>query len=348
MKRTTQAAFTLVELLTVIFIIALLSGILIPAISGARTQAKKAATSVLFSNIEKGCEAFNTEFGAYPQSRGLNPFEQGNNVMLNGAQWLTLQLIGLDGRGYVKPELRNDKPVNANTGGDGKIDFNDWRDWYEPAWRTGQPPVRSYPRSGPFMTADSKQYVSPVDYAKVNSEAKRASDGNNGGMSLGNNERVPFFVDAFGFPVLYYAANAQVRNVNADNTVTEQPYTTGRQGGVKVGTYDQADNYSFTGSDALNGEFVPNGGSVGMDLGAGVDSATSRLHRLYELGWPPENRALAANEQPINRVKDRTFARFTLDAASMRPKNRDRFILISPGPDRRYGTNDDIRNFQPN
>jgi hypothetical protein len=30
------------------------------------------------------------------------------------------------------------------------------------------------------------------------------------------------------------------------------------------------------------------------------------------------------------------------------PKNRDSYLLISPGPDAKYGTADDVTNFQKN
>ncbi len=72
-----ESAFTLVELLTVIAIIALLSAILIPTAAGARTAAAKARTRLQFSQWAIAIEAFRQEYGCYPAFAG--------NGKVNGA-----------------------------------------------------------------------------------------------------------------------------------------------------------------------------------------------------------------------------------------------------------------------
>jgi len=59
-----KAAFSLIELLTVVFIISLLIGILIPSINAARTQAKKLTTRKTIDTIAVGLELFKNDSGA--------------------------------------------------------------------------------------------------------------------------------------------------------------------------------------------------------------------------------------------------------------------------------------------
>ncbi len=64
--RPRSSAFTLVELLTVIAIIAILMGLLFPAISGAKDQARKAEAKTACMNILAAVRAYNTEYGRFP------------------------------------------------------------------------------------------------------------------------------------------------------------------------------------------------------------------------------------------------------------------------------------------
>ena len=59
-------AFTLIELLTVIAIIAILAGILIPTVGAVRVAANKSKTKVQFSQWAVSMQLFKTEYGYYP------------------------------------------------------------------------------------------------------------------------------------------------------------------------------------------------------------------------------------------------------------------------------------------
>ena len=59
-------AFTLVELLTVIAIIAILMGLLFPAIGIVKDQARKAEAKTACAGIVAAVKAYNTEYGKYP------------------------------------------------------------------------------------------------------------------------------------------------------------------------------------------------------------------------------------------------------------------------------------------
>src|SRR5438552_3035429 len=70
MKTTSQpgaAAFTLVELLTVIAIIAILMGLLFPAIGIVKEQARKVQAKTDITNIVAAVKQYYTEYGKYPQ-----------------------------------------------------------------------------------------------------------------------------------------------------------------------------------------------------------------------------------------------------------------------------------------
>lgn len=61
-----QLAFTLIELLTVIAIIAVLMGLLFPALQGARDNARRAESGTMVRNIVNSAKAYATDYGKYP------------------------------------------------------------------------------------------------------------------------------------------------------------------------------------------------------------------------------------------------------------------------------------------
>lgn len=317
-----KRGFTLIELLTVIAIIALLIGLLVPAVDAARTHARRVATQNFQATLEKGCEMFYADFGRYPRSSGLNPFEPAaGNVPLSGAQWMMLELAGADLKGFIARGPDRYYDVQPPKG----IDEKDWLDWYSLT-----PSRDDFHRFGPYIDISGSLAQSPDYYAHntgtvLPPELKLGTQGSD----KWPNNKLPFAVDPFGFPVLYYAANSHAK----------EPFSTSPfDPAVPVGRYNQADNTPFTGSQF--------GSIPGYDLGAGK-LPTGNYHWLYLLGWDRQN----PNDPPI----EKSFAGFVHDRALFEqqgggvgkvwPQRPDTFLLISPGKDSIYGTQDDVTNF---
>lgn len=80
-----RAAFTLIELLTVIAIIAILMGLLLPAMNAAKNAAKKSAAKSDLTQLVTAVKSFYNDYGVYPvdpainaQSAQANDIEYGN------------------------------------------------------------------------------------------------------------------------------------------------------------------------------------------------------------------------------------------------------------------------------
>jgi prepilin-type N-terminal cleavage/methylation domain-containing protein len=336
-----RRGFTLVELMTVIAIIVLLIGVLIPALSSARTSARKATTAGLIKSLDSGCEMFRNDFKQYPQSRGPNPFEVASSrILLMGFQWLGLQLVGPDSGGIVDwRDLRND----AND--DKAINGLDWLEWYNPNPATRIHPDRTYARLGPYASVDSEAVQSIRTYSNVRANFKPADAPGQliDGSTVWKNDSIPFFVDSFTNPVLYYRANPQ----------TDKPFTTGQPGSsFVVGQYDQTDNAAVTGSPLVDGYAqFPSGGSLpGWDIdGTGYINAAGYVHDLGNFGY--------AKDQ-LTFPQPQTFAEYMCDGkiwdntvnssgdGRLWPYHPDSYVLISAGPDGVYGNSDDITNFK--
>ena len=91
-----RAAFTIVELLTVMSIIVILMGLLVPALNRVRIYAKTVKQSAQFHSIEAAIELFNNAFDGYPESGGIDS----DGMMYCGAMKLCEAMMGQDMLGF--------------------------------------------------------------------------------------------------------------------------------------------------------------------------------------------------------------------------------------------------------
>jgi len=332
-KSFPRRGFTLVELMTVVAIIVLLISVLVPALSSARVQAKRTVTAGLIKALDSGCEMFRSDFKRYPQSRGPNPFDDpADDILLMGFQWLGLQLVGPDTRGIVD---WTDPSNNTTLDDDKAINNVDWEDWYSLA------PSRDYGRKGPYAALDGDSIQSLATYTAVKADCTEPPVELTAGASVNwTNEKMPFFIDSFNNPVLYYRANVRV----------DAPFTTGDPDSTfVVGRYDQTDNGYITGTPGVDGRYAAVIGSHrGWDLTGTSFGSSDFAHKLGALGYDVANPQTFPNDKTFasfivnGKVLDNTF---NAGLGRVEPYKPDSFILITAGEDGVYGTADDITNF---
>jgi len=93
-----KTGFTMVELLAVLGIIALLVGLLLPALSAVRNIAKETKQKAQFTAIELALTAFKNDYGDYPPSAWSSPPNPATDYC--GAQKLAEALLGWDLLGF--------------------------------------------------------------------------------------------------------------------------------------------------------------------------------------------------------------------------------------------------------
>jgi prepilin-type N-terminal cleavage/methylation domain-containing protein len=107
MKRTGQnKGFTIVELLTVMAVIALLIGLLVPALSMVKDRGKEIQQRAQFHAVTTGLEMFKADFGDYPESNDnsintvSSPQKTADPRAYCGANKLAEAIVGLDYLGF--------------------------------------------------------------------------------------------------------------------------------------------------------------------------------------------------------------------------------------------------------
>jgi len=307
------SGFTLVELLTVISIIALLISILLPSLAQARAQAKRVKVQTQIDAIGKGLEMFrNDNRDQYPYSaRGKDRISDwpgtSGGATLSGAHWLARAMVGGDLQGIDVGEPGDNypaalKPLSATASA---ISYANYQ--------------KNYERRAPYIQLEAAPAVRDNDPEKA-PNASSSNAPNTGRLIL---------LDGYGFPILYYRAEPGA----------EIAFTQSRKAGSLLGTYCQEDNADFTGSTSLS--------KNGWDLKPG------KFHNMKDFDDQATGDPSVANQQPrINTFNEKLYNPDVFNATksgtsgAIKPYNADSFILLSPGADGVYGTRDDVKNFK--
>lgn len=120
--KTRRSGLTVVEILVVVSIIALLVGILIPALTMVRRTAKEVKQKAQFTAIDLGLAAFKNDYGDYPPSLFSDPtgsISTPRNYC--GAQKLAEAMLGWDLLGFHPNSAWRADGLDA-TGGTGSYD----------------------------------------------------------------------------------------------------------------------------------------------------------------------------------------------------------------------------------
>ena len=191
-----KAAFTIVELLTVMSIIVILIGLLVPALNSVRRYATGVKQQAQFNAIAAGLEMFRNDFEEYPDSKGIDfvgrPY--------CGAMKLAEAMVGQDLLGFHPQSTFQANSINAGSLANGQFyrltDPQDYRDSlaarkdpYLPVDKVPAFQLNSiYPDTGAFGTETGKMFV-------LTDVFKRAQNLSDTGPSK------------VGMPVLYYKAS---------------------------------------------------------------------------------------------------------------------------------------------
>ena len=308
-----RSGFTLVELLTVIAIIVILISVLVPSLGRARIQAKRAASRALLHSISTGLEMFRTESGEYPESVSTAAGTPGATYYGEDTGAWGTRIFGAHklARALLGPESAQGVVI-------GSVHPDLLR----------EEALQSSPQFGKFYgnNADPADRIGPyVEAAQPGKQfeatAILAARYGNAPSALQNvTQEAVTFIDTDRYPVLYFKANPRAR-VMAE---------AGRTLGPAV--YYHEDNLPFfqwplEGQphqlECFGNRLVPDD-LLSCPPVSGVNAKNSFCYAIHP----------HSSNEPTGAL-----------ANLRRPHNADKFLLLTPGPDGVYGTQDDVKNF---
>ncbi|MGE5294847.1 MAG: type II secretion system protein [Solirubrobacterales bacterium] len=308
--KTRRSGLTVIEILVVVGIIAILVGLLMPAVHMVQTMAKNTKQRAQFTAIELGLAAFKHDYGDLPPSSWYDPSVPGRGVQTYcGAQKLAEALLGWDLLGF--------HPDSAWRS-DGLAENGTANSVYLASDTLKQRKARyiEIETANPFLLGGGADSLFPGGVGPLEPRTYVLCDvfgRSERRIQLGQPGSTQVKMVTPGSPILYYRANpANLRHLPPDIMHTSSAI------------YDARDNVPI-----LNLGWL---GDATKAMGA------RRTHRLApdvaETGFDYFYRYIRDDRIPITTARPEGW--------SVRP---DSYILISAGADGFYGTDDDITNF---
>ncbi|MEN6428209.1 MAG: type II secretion system protein [Phycisphaerales bacterium] len=303
--KTKRSGLTVIEIMVVVGIMALLVGLLLPAVHSVQKMAKDTKQRAQLTAIELGLAAFKNDYGDYPPSNWWDPSTSVSGMVRDycGAQKLAEALLGWDLMGFHPDSAWRSDGLDANKTANSvywekTVDVNALKKrkgrYIElesaNAFLLGGGVDALFP--GAVDPLAQRTYVL-CDVYPVTERKVRMSDGK---------------MVSPGTPILYYRANPA--------NLLHNPPSLDR---TSACVYDARDDIPL----------------INLGQLADATKATRDPH------WLAADVKAAGFDYFYDYIRDRRLPTTATDW----PYRPDSYLLISAGMDGIYGTDDDIRNF---
>jgi len=332
MNMKKHRGFTLVELLVVIGIIGVLVAILIPVIGRVRISAQTTDTKNLISQLTAAIERYHGIFHAYPgpvKNADIRPAATPAMPVYDSLAGTTVLNAELTGTENLVLGLCGGLSI-SNVSGTPKIYFD--------ANQVGRGAV-------------NLNLVSPKRFDAYMEKSNMSEGSYKDEVVPGIADTiVPEFMDRYGasLPILYLRARPGVGSKAATPAANDNNVISTDSAGV--GHYQLSDAIAYTQNYTIGS----------LQVGIGSDKNLKRDGYLAGTSqgkvMPPKHGLRAVTVATKSMVQGDATYTYPYDAYAYflnqsiastepQPRSKDGYILISAGPDRIYGTEDDITSF---